>query len=158
MQVEALFEPISPDSKMAVLHVFEETYHLVKVGEGSYRSKFPPEIDYYEIAGSYPLTAKQGNAGEITFHRIEFYPDKTMITFSVQGLDPHTQDGAWWIEDEAGNKYSFDRYDLIRLNDFPFTYEVALPALDPGAGLKLAVIQLQAPKLIQELEIPISLE
>ena len=155
---EALFEPIAQPAKYVTFLTMEETNRMKKVGEGAYTSAEPPEVMRVNIPDSFPFTVKQGEAGELTVHSIEYYPDKTMITFSVQGATPHMQDGAWWIEDEAGNKYDFDRYDQIRLNDNPFTYEVALPSADPDARLKLAVVQLTAPKTIPELEFRIPLE
>jgi len=156
-QYEALFEPVHPEAEQVILQSLEETIRMKKVGDGMYSGATPPEVVRYDMPDAFPFTVKQGDAGEITFHRIEFYPEKTMITYSIQGLIPHEQDGAWWMEDDAGNKFDFDRYDQIRLNDQPFTYEVAFPPVDP-ARLKLAVVQLKAPKLIKELEIPIPLK
>lgn len=158
MRVVALFEPITRASNKIKFQTFEQSHHLIKTGDQFYTSAETPDVIRSEIPDSFPFTVKQGDAGTITFHRIERHPDKMKITYSVQGSSPHEQDGAWWIEDEAGNKYDFDRYDQIRLDDHPFTYEVTLPAVDPEAHPQLVVAQLKSPKMLKELEMLIPLE
>lgn len=157
-QMVAIFAPASPGETQLTLKTFTGQTKMRSEGNGSFVGADSPKITYVPLSESLPYTVKQGEAGEIVFRSIVSEDAQTWIEYEVRGTEPYTQDGAWWIEDRAGERYNFDRYDQTRLREDAYVYRVRLPALPTGDDLRIAVVQIKPPEKLEPLDIRIPLQ
>jgi hypothetical protein len=159
----ALFAPLTSPSKLITFQTVESSHPLRKVddsyeGEFDYVSTFEPKVNYMELSNAFPLTLQQGAAGHITFHSIEHTSEQTIVDFEVIGNDPNNQMSVWWIENEQGERYTFDRYDQIRISEQKYAFRAMLPPMDLSNKLKIATTEVKAPHVLKELEFQIPLD
>ncbi len=152
------FAPISLDNDELLLRIVNRQSKMTKVSDNSFIGAEQPVIKYYALPDNYPYTVSQGEAGNITFINMTFEDGQTWVEYEVQGYEPYTQDSAWWLEDDRGEKYRFDRYDQSRLQDDAYVYKVKLPTISQQSNLKIAIVEIKPQKFIDELELVIPLE
>lgn len=108
-----------------------------------------------------PVTFSQGEAGKVTITEADLLPDKMVLHFKVEGSDPYTQAGSFWLED--GNKQPLTQLGGTRLVDrstYTFTQEYApiTPGNTNGISLYLAGWKLPAPAFSDELAVKIPIK
>mgnify|MGYP001363711997 FL=1 len=88
-----------------------------------------------------PITIEQGEAGSITFRKIELGQENTIIEFEVEGDDPYLRVGSWWVENEDRTVFSpFDPYDLARIGHEGYSFRIALPTWPDPSKLYIRVL------------------
>lgn len=156
-KVVALFAPVTADMHSLTLRTIDREEKMRSQGEGSFVGASTSGINYVPLPAAAPITVKQGNAGEIVFKNISFEKDQTWIEYEVRGTEPYTQDNAWWLETDNGERYLFDRYDQTRVREDSYAYKVKLPAISPNVSLKIAVVQIESKKRLEQLDVSLLL-
>ncbi|MDQ0063934.1 DUF4179 domain-containing protein [Paenibacillus harenae] len=105
-----------------------------------------------------PIALTQGGTGTVTITEAELLPDKTVLHFKVEGLDPFNQANSFWLED--GNGELLTKLGAPKLADrstYSFTQEYAPLQLEDSSGksMYLAGWKLPAPAIWDELAVKI---
>ncbi|WP_239617109.1 DUF4179 domain-containing protein [Cohnella mopanensis] len=156
-KVVALFAPVTMDVQSFTLRTIDRVDKMRSRGDGSFDGASTPQISYAELPLDTPISVKQGEAGEIVFKSILFEKDQTWIEYEVRGTEPYIQDGAWWLENDEGEQYRFDRYDRTRVSQDSYDYKVKLPAIPSNESLKVAVYQIKSDERKKQLDIQLPL-
>ncbi|WP_019422881.1 DUF4179 domain-containing protein [Paenibacillus sp. OSY-SE] len=100
-----------------------------------------------------PLVLDQGPAGHLEVSRIEYKDDKTLLYYRSFGDEPFRNSGELLIEDEAGNKYHYNKKRIEDPETYSFVAEY--PALKPDEKLTFITDETPATKYIEEFEMTI---
>lgn len=148
----ALFAPTDADAQFLVFRPVKERIELKRTGPGSYKNAEEPRHHEASLPTKWPLVLSQGDAGSLTIHEIVFADDQTVVEYEVHGKNPYVQDGAFWLEDSAGNSFRFDRYDQERTSLDRYAYRAVLPPIAEREGLVIKTVELNAPEPMADLE------
>lgn len=107
---------------------------------------------------STPFTLSQGEAGEITIESIEHSEGKTTVQYTVNGYDEYHQANALWFQDSHGKQYDSTRIRPERVSDQEMRYEMVFEDLSHLDDLSIWTYEIERPKVIDELTIPLEKE
>ncbi len=139
MKYSAVYANLRGDSSKLRLSVDERSELMTSNGKGGFTGSTPVQSRTIPLTSPMPLTIELGGS-IITFRKIEFGPEKTIVDYEVKGEYPYQ--GSWRVVNvDHSMTYQVDRDKSIRLSDGDYSYRAELPAWPDPSKLSINVLR-----------------
>jgi len=136
----AVYANLRGDSSKLRLSVDERSELLTSDGKGGAAYSTPVQSRTLPLTSPLPLTVELGGA-TVTFRKIDFGADRTIVDYEVKGDYPY-EGINWWVEDaDQSLKYSSGPDNAVRLGSDGYSFRMELPALPDPSKLNLRILR-----------------